>query len=130
MARVIEQDGKRYLLDGYKFTEIPDTRNKAFFKGKMFNFSETVNSFLKGKEESCIVPVYCTQISEKRAFKSVILITKTEEYRFTNSERGQYSYYRNEIKDIQDGRAYFIFLEKFGRARNDCLIKAVKEINK
>jgi hypothetical protein len=130
MARVIEQDGKRYFLDGYKFIEIPNTRDKAYFKGKMFDVRDRVDDFMKSDLTSCIIPVYCSGVFEKKAFKKVTLITREEEYEFMSSEKGQYSYYRNEIKEIEKGGAYFIFLEKFARARNDCLIKAVMKIEK
>lgn len=127
---IVTQEDNRYFVNGYDVVEIPDLRNKAFFKGKVFNFSESISEFVKSDMESCIVPVYCEQANVNKAFKSVILITYSEEYRFTNSERGQYSFYRNEIKDIEQGSAYLIFLEKFGRARNDCLIKSAIKIEK
>lgn len=130
MPRIVEQDGKKYFMDGYSLTEIPDTRNKAFFKGKMFNSMDNMSEFLKSDLDSCIVPVYCSDVYEKKAFRKVTLITHSEQYVFNVSEKGQYSYYRNEIREIEEGQAYFIYLEKFARARNDCLIKAVMKIQK
>ena len=127
-AMIIEQDNSKYFTVGEKYYEIPDRRCKAFFKGKEFYFSEKIGDFLQSDKDSCVVPVYCDSVSEKRAFKSVTIETVSEEYRFTNSERGQYSYYRNEIKDIEQGCVYLLFLEKFSRARNDCLIKAATKI--
>lgn len=126
---IVNQDNSKYFTVGDKYYEIPDRRYKAFFKDKEFYFSEKIGDFLQSDKDSCVVPVYCDSVSEKRAFKSVIIETVSEEYRFTNSEKGQYSYYRNEIKDIEQGCVYLLFLEKFARARNDCLIKAAVKID-
>lgn len=125
---IVKQDNKRYYVSDGKCWELPDMRNKAFFKGKVFEYRDDIAAFLRDGIDSCIVPVYCTHVSEKRAFKSVTLDTSSEEFRFNNSERGQYSYYRNEIKNIEKGNVYFIYLEKFHRAKNDCLIKAAMKL--
>ena len=125
---IVTQEYSKYFVSGYDVIEIPDLRNKAFFKGKIFNFSESISDFLKSDMESCIFPVYCEHESTNKAFKSVTLITYSEEIRFTNSEKGQYAYYRNNIKEIEQGNAYLIFLDKFARARNDCLVKAAMKI--
>lgn len=128
MAKIIYQDGKKYLIDGYVLREIQDTRNKAFFKGKMFDKRDNMSEFMQSDLTSCIVPVYCSELIEKKAFRIATFITKDEEYSFQSSEKGQYSYYRNQLSEVEQGNAYFLYLEKFARARNDCLIKATMKI--
>lgn len=127
---IIEQDGKRYFSVGYKLYELPDTRCKAFFNGKQYNYTENIGEWIKSDKNTAVAAVYCTNVSEKRAWRRVTFITKQEQFDFTNSEKGLYSYYRNQINDMKENCAYFIFLEKKQHARNDCLIKACMEIEK
>lgn len=127
---IVNQDPKRYFTNGYDFYEIPDMRNKFVSKGKVFPVMYEVGAFLKSDLEACIIPVYCEETSVKKAFKSVTIITESEHFIFNNSEKGQYAWYRNDLKDIEAGNAYLVYFEKFARASHDCLIKSAKKIEK
>lgn len=132
MHLLTHSTGSKCLFDTdtQTYSIIPDTRNKFFKDGKMFNKFDSISEFIQSDKNSGIVPAYCsgTGIKGKRTWFT--FLDRHNEIKFFNVERISDKWQRNECELCQENKAYFLYVVREDDALNGCLVKRVMEIIK
>lgn len=121
MIKLIRDEVGPLLIDilNQTYQRIPDTRNKFFVNGKMFDFAETIGELTS---MPAIVPVFCVETGEKGKRQYVKLLSGDEHFTFFNVEKIGSQWRQNEISKIFPNKAYFAYFEPQVGAENGYLI--------
>ena len=128
MIRLIHDQTGPLLIDfeTQTYQRLPDTRNKIFFNGQMFDYAETFEDVKK----NCIVPVWCESVGTKGKRIFCTLLSGNQTYIFFNIEKVGSGWLNNRIEQIAEKQAYFVYVEKNNMAENGLIILSSKKINK
>ena len=139
ITTVQHTDGSTVLLDTSEgvYYRLPDViahnlapQDTIIMNGRYFAYLDTVQGFLDSEKLKAIVPVYCMKKETKGKRFKVQILSGGKTGEFFNVERIGGRWSANKIDNILPNNAYFVYLEKYKYADNECLIKGIKEIRK
>jgi len=120
-----EQDGEKLAINGYDYRVIPDTRNKYFSRGKMYDYFTNVREFLDSDKTMCVVTLFVIERKKKgKRYFVTLLDAVSETFTIYNVEHYNGQWVNNEhnsrnirspkqgIEICQAGQAYTFMIVK------------------
>jgi len=134
-----KQDGEKLAINGYDYRVIPDTRNKYFSRGKMYNYFTNVREFLESDKNMCVVPLFVQNRKTKGRRYFIEVIDEQEVYKIFNVEHYNGQWVNNEhnsrnirspkqgIEICKAGQAYTFMIAKESESVFGFRVVGVKE---
>lgn len=117
-------------IEDQTFQRIPETDNKFFRNGKMFDYFDSLEDLILSGKDMAVIPFWVISFAEKGKRYNVKLLISNSEFTFWNVEKAGREWVKNEIVACDAERPYFGFFVRTKEAQNDCIIGAVMEIKK
>ena len=117
-------------MEDQTFQRLPDTANKFFRGGRMFNYFESLSDFMQSQCSDAVVPFWAVSFTEKGRRYSIKILIGGDEYTFWNVEKIGSEWIENKIVGCDAEKPYFGYFIRNPGAQNDCLVGSVMEIKK
>jgi hypothetical protein len=132
MIRLITDETGPMLLniENQTFARIPETFNKFFKNGKMFDFFDTITEFILSGKPAAVIPFWALAFAEKGKRYNIRVLVEHDEYTFWNVERIGGEWVQNNILNVDAEKPYFGYFIRSPAALNECTLQSTFEIKK
>lgn len=117
-------------IENQTFQRIPETANKFFKGGKMFDFFDTITEFLKSDSQAAVIPFLAVSFTEKGKRYNVRILVEHDEYLFWSVEKIGSEWVKNNIIGIDAEKPFLGYFIRNPGAINECTLQSTFEIKK